>query len=169
MEIRYWTAYRGNSFVLAEDNSSTRAIELLSIDSSSATQLLGYRVNGDGTYSIFSSFLSDFIASNDFGTKPVLYKSLRAAINAAAERNRIYYLYTAPKNKVFIDFNSKFASTEVVLEIRRYYFGGLNYSRLINIKLDNQGDGTYVLSNPLLKGDRLRVLVNGTAIKYVTV
>ena len=169
MEIRFWTPYKGFSYLLIEETGTFQAIESIGAADISKAPTLGLKVNVDSTYSIFSTFLSDFVTTNELGSSGVINKKLKVAINAAAQRNRIYYLNSLPKNKVFIDFATKFASKSATLEIRRYNGSRLGYSQLVKLVLDEQGDGTYVTSKPLLKGDRLRVLINGSAIKYATV
>ena len=96
----------------------------------------------------------------------VLLAVREATLQAAAGRNRLIYFRQGDGYGVNVDLSSTYAFKQVELQLRQYVKGRLTYKTLSMLKLDQRGDATFLGEKALLKGSRLRLIMEGSNLKW---
>ncbi len=168
MELRTWTS-TGTPKLQESDGALLNIVELTRPILESNTEAGIYRFSDD-SIQIISTRLSRFTNLNlqlsitDDSTKRAVIASRKPG-----ERNRLLYGNFSSKPFVLVDLKSSFANQSAQLQLRQYVQGGSRYIDLANLNLDSMGNASFELSEPLLKRDRLRLIIDGTKIIYHSV
>jgi hypothetical protein len=109
----------------------------------------------------YMSAISNLVAIN-VSTSP------QSALQANSNRNWLIYLQQAQGYAVLVNLSSGYANSLVDLQLRKYMRGKYVYVSLGNIALDEKGDAVFTGEKSLLKGSRLRAVIQGSNIKYGT-
>ncbi|NBV12297.1 MAG: hypothetical protein EBS03_04085, partial [Actinobacteria bacterium] len=94
--------------------------------------------------------------------------STLSALNSNSNRHWLIYKAYTDKYGVIVNLPSRYANTQVDLQLRSYVRGKLIYQTLATLTLDERGDALFEAPNSLLKGSRLRLQLDGSNIKYGT-
>ena len=168
LEIRYWSQYAGyRIFLLDQDGVQTEVMRGLS-GQDVQFQVPIYVLNFDGSYSVFSRNLSDFLEISSNLANPTTPR-IKVLINKPRERGRVYLIQSSPQQKLMIDLPKEYSGKIVQLEVRKYIPKGITYTKLISLVLNTQGDATYNVRNPLLTGDRVRIRIGTSTVLYADI
>ncbi|MEY3008532.1 MAG: hypothetical protein RL464_197 [Actinomycetota bacterium] len=124
----------------------------------------------DSSIQVISKKLSRFTNLNlDLINSQGLNKRAVISIRKPGERNRLLYGSFDSKPFVLVDLKSTFGNQFAQLQLHKYIRGGNTYLDLAQLKLDEFGNASLELNQPLRKRDRIRVLIDGTKIIYHSV
>ena len=168
MELRTWTS-TGTPKLQESDGALLNFAELARPILDSNTDSGIYRFSDD-SIQIISKKLSRFsnlnlqLSVTDESTKRAVISSRKPG-----ERNRLLYGNFASRPFVLVDLKSSFANHSAQLQLRQYVRGGSKYFAVANLNLDSAGNASLELSQPLLKRDRIRIVIDGKKVIYHSV
>ena len=94
--------------------------------------------------------------------------STDSALNRDTQRNWLIYKQNEGDYVVLINLANRYANSEAELQVRTYARGKMIYKTLGLVTLDDKGDAVFQENEALLKGSRLRLVIQGSNIKYGT-
>ncbi|MEY3347505.1 MAG: hypothetical protein RL159_191, partial [Actinomycetota bacterium] len=168
LELRTWTST--GTPRLQELNGSILELTNLSEPRLSLDIDAGIFRFTDDSIQVISKKLSRFTNLNlDLISSQGVKKRAVISTRKPAERNRLLYGEFASKPFVLVDLKSTFGNQLVQLQLHKYVRGGNTYLNLAELKLDEFGNASHELNEPLRKRDRIRVLIDGTKVIYHSV
>ena len=94
--------------------------------------------------------------------------SAQSALQRDSKRNWLIYQESGQGYNVLVNLASGYANNSALLQLRTYIRGKLIYKTLGTLSLDESGDAQFNGQKALLKGSRLRLVIEGSNIKYGT-
>lgn len=95
-------------------------------------------------------------------------ESAQSALQQNSPRNWLIYAEQNQKYLVLVNLASRYANSDAEIQLRTYVAGRIVYQKLGNVTLDSRGDAVLDVANRLLKGSRLRLVIDGSNIKFGT-